>query len=96
MDRGVWRVIAAAAMTLMTTLPAAAQTAQQWKCTGNPDVPWDDQIVACTSVIASGKYSGKHATWAYNNRGVAYQAKGDNDRAIADYNQAIALDPKYA
>jgi lipoprotein NlpI len=33
---------------------------------------------------------------AYNNRGNAYKAKGDNDRAIADYNQAISLDPKDA
>ena len=33
---------------------------------------------------------------AYNNRGIAWDAKGDNDRAIADYNEAIRLDPKYA
>ncbi len=26
----------------------------------------------------------------------AYRDKGDNDRAIADYNEAIRLDPKYA
>jgi tetratricopeptide (TPR) repeat protein len=32
---------------------------------------------------------------AYNNRGEAYRAKGDTDRAIADYNQAMTLDPKY-
>jgi tetratricopeptide (TPR) repeat protein len=31
-----------------------------------------------------------------NDRGMAYSAKGDYDRAIADYDQAIALDPKYA
>ena len=31
-----------------------------------------------------------------NNRGTAYDDKGDHDRAIADYNQAIRLDPKYA
>ncbi|MFL5091077.1 MAG: tetratricopeptide repeat protein, partial [Xanthobacteraceae bacterium] len=30
----------------------------------------------------------------YNNRGNAWRAKGDNDRAIADYNEAIRLDPK--
>ena len=31
---------------------------------------------------------------AYNNRGIAYGSKGDYDRAIADYNEAIRLDPK--
>jgi tetratricopeptide (TPR) repeat protein len=31
---------------------------------------------------------------AHRNRGLVYQTKGDLDRAIADYNEAIALDPK--
>ena len=33
---------------------------------------------------------------AYTNRGLAYQAKAELDRAIADYNRAIELDPKLA
>src|ERR1043166_1930531 len=33
---------------------------------------------------------------AYNNRGNAKDAKGDLDGAIADYDRAIELDPKYA
>ena len=33
---------------------------------------------------------------AYNNRGSAWGAKGDLDRAIADFIQAIRLDPKDA
>jgi tetratricopeptide (TPR) repeat protein len=33
---------------------------------------------------------------AYNGRGMAYRYKGDLVHAIADFNQAIALDPKYA
>ena len=33
---------------------------------------------------------------AFNNRGVAYGMKGDIDRAIADFDQAIKLDPKDA
>ena len=33
---------------------------------------------------------------AYNNRGVAYGAKGDFDRATADYNRAIQLRPNFA
>ena len=32
----------------------------------------------------------------YNNRGFAYGKKGDYDQAIADYDKALKLDPKYA
>ena len=32
----------------------------------------------------------------YNKRGLAREAKGDHDGAIADYNRAIELNPKYA
>ena len=31
----------------------------------------------------------------YNNRGITWYRRGDLDRAIADYDQAIRLDPKY-
>jgi len=34
--------------------------------------------------------------YAYNDRGLVYQAKGDLDRAIADFTEAIRLDPKSA
>jgi lipoprotein NlpI len=37
--------------------------------------------------------TGAHASY---NRGIAYQSKSDYDRAIADFNQAIARDPKDA
>ena len=32
---------------------------------------------------------------AYSGRAVVYGRKGEHDKAIADYNQAIRLDPKY-
>jgi hypothetical protein len=63
--------------------PATAQHAQEWKCTGNPDIPWDQQITNCTNAIRSGKYSGAEIAPAYYNRGIAYhRGKGDLDRAI--------------
>ncbi|MGP0092645.1 MAG: tetratricopeptide repeat protein [Xanthobacteraceae bacterium] len=46
---------------------------------------------ACTELIQSN--SGDAS--AYRGRGLAYKAKGDDDRAIADYGKAIELDPKY-
>src|SRR5262245_54878914 len=56
-------------------------------------VPLDVQIDGCTAVLQSGRGSFAEA---YHNRGVAYRAKGNTDHAIADYNEAIRLDPALA
>jgi lipoprotein NlpI len=53
----------------------------------------DEAITACTNAI---RYTNHNLAIHYNNRGVAWGAKGDNDRAIADYNEAIRLDPTFA
>jgi lipoprotein NlpI len=89
-------LVAAALLLASTALPVPAGTLKDWKCTGNPDVPWDEQIVGCTNALKSGRFTGHSAAVAHNDRGDVYQAMGDFDRAIADYDQAIALDPKYA
>jgi tetratricopeptide (TPR) repeat protein len=49
-------------------------------------------IRSCTLIIEGRVKGDKRA--AYHNRGQAYFFKGDNDRAIADYNQAVRLNPK--
>ena len=56
----------------------------------------DDAINACSRAIASKKYKGRSLSLLYTNRGAEYGAKGDNDRAMADHDQAIRLDPKNA
>jgi tetratricopeptide (TPR) repeat protein len=73
---------------------ALAQTFKAWNCTGNSDVPWDEQIVGCTNAIKA--FAGRDLAAALNNRGIAYQAKDALDRAIGDYNAAIQHDPKSA
>ena len=56
----------------------------------------DEKIAACTHSINSGLWKGPNLAWAYTNRGIAYGAKGEPDRAIADYDQAIRLNPNFA
>ena len=56
----------------------------------------DLRIDACTNFIQSKGLSQDRLAIAFQNRGSAYVAKGDTDRAIQDFDQAIKLDPKYA
>jgi tetratricopeptide (TPR) repeat protein len=56
----------------------------------------DEEIAACTRLINSGRFKDHNLAVLNNNRGKAYHAKGDNDRAVADFNEAIRLDPKFA
>ena len=55
----------------------------------------DEGIAACSRAIASGEYKGSDLAKLHFNRGIEYDAKGDGDRAIEDYSEAIALDPNY-
>ncbi len=56
----------------------------------------DQRIRGCTSLINQGKLSRKVLAPAYINRGITYRKKGQYDRAIADYDKAIKLNPKLA
>src|SRR5438477_10043037 len=63
-------------------------------CMQHADV--DRTIAACTRVIDDVGESNRNRRLAYDNRGIAWHFKGDNDRAIADYTEAIRLNPKDA
>ena len=56
----------------------------------------DAAIAGCTRVIDDSKVKPKGRADAYYNRGNAHSAKGDFAAAIADYDEAIKLDPKNA
>lgn len=77
-------------------LAAPASAEKQWKCTGNADIPWSKQIAECTGAIKSGTFKGKELAWAYFNRGNANIRTGRYDNAIADYSEALKLDPSDA
>src|SRR5258708_6372871 len=70
--------------------PAAADDAQR-ECDRENGSPVR-VIIACTKAIKADS----RTAWAYFKRGNAHRLKDELDRAIADYDQAIALDPKNA
>jgi Flp pilus assembly protein TadD len=76
--------VAAVALALMAVMPAFAD--DRSKCDNDSG---DEAIAACSRLIAKNPRDSK----AFNNRGIEYRKKGDVDRAIADYDQAIRLEP---
>jgi tetratricopeptide (TPR) repeat protein len=77
------------------------------RATGKPTVSYDigkcDKATTpdvainyCTQAIESRQLSGKGLALVFYKRGNAYYGKGDYDRAILDYNQAIRLNPRDA
>jgi tetratricopeptide (TPR) repeat protein len=75
--------------------PGSAQTPQQlnW-CHGKDGATPDLRIAGCTAVTQSGRFAGKELAIVFVNRGTAHRIKEDKERAIADYTEAIRLDPK--
>jgi tetratricopeptide (TPR) repeat protein len=89
----ICRALAFAALLAVTSAFAASQSDYD-DCMQNADQ--DRRIAGCTRVIDDVGESNRNRRIAYDNRGTAWHAKGDNDRAIADYSEAIKLNPKDA
>ena len=91
----VLRVMAAGLLiagALSTVSPAAADDGET--CTSS--LRSDAAIAACTRAIASGQYTAENAAALYTSRALAYGAKGQFDRAVQDFDEAIRLDPQFA
>ena len=76
----------------------AAMIFLSYSAAADCDSPQDPAaaIIDCTRSINSGKWKGRYLAAFYSNRSAAYHEQGDNDRALADLNKAIRLDPKFA
>jgi tetratricopeptide (TPR) repeat protein len=92
---------AAAVAICCVAVAARAQTptslSQDWTwCLNKERAAPDLQISGSTTVIQSGTARGKDLAVAFNQRGNARRAKGDHDRTIVDYDEAIRFDPDNA
>lgn len=87
----------AVSVVLATTISATAQLSSHWQaCTGNPGIDWDTQIKSCTALIQSNTELKENVAIAFYNRALAYENKEKYDLAIADYSEAIRLNPNDA
>jgi tetratricopeptide (TPR) repeat protein len=90
------RSILAGVLSAAVGIPALAQGYEELskRCfeNGSPD----QTIEACSAVIAGGLVGRKDLATAFKNRGNALDDKGQYDRAIQDYDHAIAINPKDA
>lgn len=75
--------------------PSARSTAKDVAQCAQVNVP-DQAIAGCTRVIDDPRQKPQRRAAAFYNRGNAYMAKGDAGAAIADYDEALKIDPKNA
>jgi hypothetical protein len=71
---------------------AVAASADDLDSCGDGKAAGGERIAACTRIIESGG----NLKWAFVSRGNAYFEIGDSDNAIANYSEAIRIDPNYA
>lgn len=89
---------AAAFLSLVLVQACAGSGGESEACNGISDrnTSLNDVIAGCTALIAANDTVPVAKAAAYDNRGLAYDARGDDTRAIADYDAAIKLNPNSA
>lgn len=87
--------IATLLLLVAASTPYAQAPVPEPQCggvTGNPALA----LEVCTRLIEFGSLEPAQLAQAYYNRGTEWAGQGNHDRAVADFNLAIELDPKLA
>src|SRR6476661_7848701 len=91
-------VLAVAVAVLIPTAAGAQQPAKvsdEQRCTGQAGVTPDAQAAACTALIDSKRFTKQNLAILHSNRGIAHGKAGDYDRAIADFDAALRVNPNH-
>lgn len=89
-----WLLLVSVAPLVLAVGPAlAASQTDLADCQQMGDL--DRSIAGCTKIVEDLSMVSHDRAIAYFDRGVAYYAKDDLDHAIADWSEAITLDPNY-
>src|SRR5262245_24483189 len=92
---GVTKRLGLAFALIVASMSATAADEPWEKC--NQTANMEQRIAGCTAVLArSAKETKQNLATAFYNRGLAHVNKGDYDRAIPDFDEAIKLNPKEA
>ena len=90
-------IFAILAISMLFNAASLAQSPMEWiQCLGLTGPIVDSVIDGCTAIIQLGQEPREKLATAFDNRGVAYRRKGEYDRALQDYEQAIQLNPSNA
>lgn len=90
------RIIAMALLPGMVVAQSCREEAWRWCERRDMAIALDTQIAGCTWAIRSGAETTANLGNAFYDRGNARAAQGDRAGAIADYNEAMRLNPQYA
>ena len=96
-SRFVVRLFVALAIGLTLSEIVVGQPSEDSRyCAGSAGTP-EERIAACTRAIAAGRLSNETLSITFYNRTTnRWLDKRDYDRVIADYNEAIRLNPRFA
>jgi Flp pilus assembly protein TadD len=85
----ILRALACFVLAAGSIAPAVADDRTDCRGTGAPEAV----VAACTRVIGTGAVQGGQLADLYAARARAYRSQSDLDRAIADFDEAIRIDP---
>jgi tetratricopeptide (TPR) repeat protein len=85
------------AVLMVGSLATGARSGQNedW-CFSDQERTQDESLAGCTALIENGKLSKDKLATAYTNRCLVHTQRKENDQAIADCTQAIAINPGVA